>query len=230
MSERSPAGSSSEPSAGIVRRAQELPKIAAALAVLGGTTAIAAGSVPAWEERVFERVNALPEPLAVALWAPMQLGSLFGPAIVGIGAWVTWRRWRPAVGAAVCGVVAWQLAKVVKNAVERGRPTTELEQFLARIGTPTDGLGFVSGHSAVAFALAGVLSPYLTRPWRWTAYGIAALVAVARIHIAAHLPLDTVGGAALGLAVAWAYHAAVGIPGDTPGVAPAGVRHPPPIA
>ena len=224
MSETAAEAPSSEPSVGIVRRAQELPKFATALAVLGGTTAVAAGSVPVWEEQLFERINALPEPLAVALWAPMQLGSLFGPAVVGIGAWMAWRRWRPAVGAAVCGVVAWQLAKVVKNAVERGRPTTELEQFLARIGTPTDGLGFVSGHSAVAFALAGVLSPYLTRPWRWTAYGIAALVAVARIHIAAHLPLDTVGGAALGLAVAWTYHAAVGIPAGAPGVGGSGVR------
>lgn len=199
-----------------VRRAVEVPKALAAAAVLVLTTAVARGGVPEWEADAFRAVNGLSGWLAPVLWAPMQLGSLFGPAVVALGSWLAWRRWRPTVGAVVVGVVAWQLAKVVKDEVGRGRPTDELPDHLVRWGTPTDGLGFVSGHSAVAFALATVLSPYLERPWRWTAYGLAVLVALSRIHLAAHFPLDTVGGAALGCLLGWCYHLAVGVPEDAP--------------
>jgi undecaprenyl-diphosphatase len=207
-----------------VRRAVEAPKAIAAAVVLALTTWVALDGVPEWEADVFASFNSLSGWLEPVLWAPMQLGSLFGPAIVAIGSWVAWRRWRPAVGAVVVGVVAWQLAKIVKDEVVRGRPINVLDDYVERWGTPTDGLGFVSGHSAVAFALATVLSPYLRRPWRWVAYGIAALVAIARIHVAAHFPLDTVGGAALGCLLGWCYHLAVGVPDDVPGITERRVR------
>ncbi len=204
----------------LVRRREEVPKFVAALAVLGGTTAVALRGVPGWEEQVFEAVNGLPDALEPVLWAPMQLGSLFGPALVAGGTWLAWRRrpgwWRPTAGSVVVGLVAWQLAKVVKDTVERGRPGDVLEEIVRRAGTPADGLGFVSGHSAVAFGLAAVLSPYLGRRGRWAAYGLAALVGFARVHVGAHLPLDTVGGAALGVTLALVWHLAVGIPDNAP--------------
>jgi membrane-associated phospholipid phosphatase len=199
-----------------VRRAIEVPKALAAAAVLALTTWIALDGVPTWEADLFGAGNQLTGWLEPVLWAPMQLGSLFGPAVVAIGSWVAWRRWRPTVGAIVVGLVAWQLAKIVKDEVSRGRPIDVMPEYVERWGTPTDGLGFVSGHSTVAFALATVLSPYLERPWRWAAYGVAGLVALSRIHVAAHFPLDTVGGAALGCLLGWLYHLVVGVPDDAP--------------
>ena len=207
-----------------VRRAVEVPKVLGAAAVLAVTTVVALDGVPAWESDLFGAFNRLSDVLEPVLWAPMQLGSLFGPVIVAIGSWLAWRRWRPTVGAIVVGLVAWQLAKLVKDEVSRGRPMNVLDDYVERWGTPTDGLGFVSGHSAVAFALATVLSPYLRRPWRWTAYGVAAVVAIARIHVAAHFPLDTIGGAALGCLLGWCYHLAVGVPDDVPGFTERRVR------
>lgn len=201
-----------------VRRAVEVPKAIAAAAVLAVTTWVALDGVPEWESDLFGSFNRLSGWLEPVLWAPMQMGSLFGPAVVAIASWFAWRRWRPTVGAVVVGVVAWQLAKIVKDEVVRGRPVNVLSDYVERWGTPSDGLGFVSGHSAVAFALATVLSPYLRRPWRWAAYGVAAVVAIARIHVAAHFPLDTVGGAALGCLLGWLYHLAVGVPDDVPGI------------
>lgn len=201
-----------------VRRAVEVPKAIAAAAVLAVTTWVALDGVPDWEADLFASFNRLSSWLEPVLWAPMQMGSLFGPAVVAIASWFAWRRWCPTVGAVVVGVVAWQLAKIVKDEVVRGRPVNVLSDYVERWGTPTDGLGFVSGHSAVAFALATVLSPYLRRPWRWAAYGVAAVVAIARIHVAAHFPLDTVGGAALGCLLGWLYHLAVGVPDDVPGI------------
>lgn len=210
----------SSPTHQLVRRREEVPKFVASLVVLGGTAYVASRGVPGWEEQVFEAFNRLPDALEPVLWAPMQLGSLFGPAMVAAGSFAAWRNrpgwWRPSAGSLVVGVVAWQLAKAVKAAVERGRPGDVLDEIVRRAGTPADGLGFVSGHTAVAFALAAVLSPYLNRRGRWAAYGLAALVGFARIHVGAHLPLDTVGGAALGVTLALVWHLAVGIPDDAP--------------
>jgi glycosyltransferase 2 family protein len=43
-------------------------------------------------------------------------------------------------------------------------------------------------------------------------YGLAGVVGVARIHVGAHLPLDVLGGAALGSLMGWTWNLAVGVP------------------
>lgn len=180
--------------------------------MLVATTAIAARGVPQWEKDTFGILNSGPDGPELILWLPMQAGSLFGPVVFGALAWRGWRRWRPAVGCVAVGVSAWQLAKVVKSEVDRGRPFQLIERFAARTGTPMEGLGFVSGHSAVAFSLAAVASPYLGRAGRRFAYSLAVLVGLARIQVSAHLPLDVVGGAALGYGTAQIWNLVVGVP------------------
>jgi membrane-associated phospholipid phosphatase len=200
------------------RSGRRIGRLGVAAGVLAGTTAIAAGGVPRWESDLFERVNELPHRLEPVLWAPMQLGSLVAPVVVAGGSWAAFRRWRPAVGSLVCGVSAWQTAKVIKEAIGRGRPKDAVAKVVTRQGTPTDGLGFVSGHTAVAAAVAVVLSPYLPRPARLAVGAVPVVVAVARIHVAAHLPLDTVGGAALGIVIGDVFNLVVGVPHeDRPG-------------
>jgi glycosyltransferase 2 family protein len=63
----------------------------------------------------------------------------------------------------------------------------------------TTGLGFVSGHSAVAFALATTLAPELPRGARIAPLALAAVVAGGRVYAGAHLPLDVVGGIGMGV-------------------------------
>ncbi|MEE8330700.1 MAG: phosphatase PAP2 family protein, partial [Acidimicrobiia bacterium] len=94
----------------------------------------------------------------------------------------------------------WVLGKVVKEVVERGRP----QEFLANVNfrPEWEGLGFVSGHAAVAFAMAAMLSPYLSRPWKAVVWALAVATGIFRMYTAAHLPLDVTGGAGLGIAVA----------------------------
>ncbi len=186
--------------------------VGAGAVVLAGATAVALGDLPDWERRTFSALNGGPDWLEPMLWTPMQLGSLFGPFVVAGAAWWRFRDWRPTAGAVVAGVGAWEAAKLVKDQVNRGRPTTLMAEFAQRTGTPSDGLGFVSGHSAVAFALAAVVSPYLGRKGRAAAYAVATTVGFARVHVSAHLPLDVVGGAALGYTIGWGWHLAVGIP------------------
>lgn len=195
-----------------VRHRADALRMLAALSVLGLVTRIAAADLTEVETRTFEAINELDDLLEPLVWLPMQLGSLFGPIVVAVGTWFAWRQWRPTVGALLVGVLAWQAAKLVKQLVDRGRPMDELGQIVTRSGTPTDGLGFVSGHSAVAFALATVVAPWLSSTGRVIAYGLAVVVALARIHVGAHLPLDTIGGAALGMAFGFTYRLVVGTP------------------
>jgi membrane-associated phospholipid phosphatase len=68
-------------------------------------------------------------------------------------------------------------------------------------GAAAHGRGFVSGHAAVVTALLAVAWPALGRRGRIVASALVAAVCLARVHVGAHLPLDVVGGAALGLAV-----------------------------
>jgi undecaprenyl-diphosphatase len=184
----------------------------AAGAMFGSTAAAAAAGVSGLERRLFEDLYRLPAWLDGVLWAPMQLGNAFAPLAVGAGAWLVWRQWRPAAGSAAVGVGAWWLAKGVKAAVDRGRPAAELPWLDLRASAPVDGLGFVSGHATVAFALVTILRPYYSLSWRIGAYTLAAFVAFARVHLGAHLLLDVMGGGALGVLLGSAWHVAVGSP------------------
>jgi undecaprenyl-diphosphatase len=130
----------------------------------------------------------------------MQLGSLWGPVAVGAAVWRYRGDRRSALGVLAAGLLAWQLAKVVKNRVGRGRPWAELDEIVHRGGTPYEGLGYVSGHTAVGAAIATYLGPQLSLRGRALAWVCVALIAFGRIHVSAHLPLDLVGGVALGMA------------------------------
>ena len=69
-------------------------------------------------------------------------------------------------------------------------------------GAEAHGRGFVSGHAATLTALAAVAWPWLGRRGRIAVAVLVVVVCLARVYVGAHLPLDVVGGAALGLAVA----------------------------
>jgi glycosyltransferase 2 family protein len=109
------------------------------------------------------------------------------------------RRLRLAAYAALAGGTIYLVAKLVKVFVQRGRPQTLLDNVFI-LDVPDRGLGYVSGHSAVAVSLATVASPFLGRRARRVAWTLAGLVCVARIYVGSHLPFDVVGGAALGWA------------------------------
>ena len=192
-------------------RGANAAKAALAAAVLGGTTYVATTGVPAWEQEVFTWLHDMPRAVDYALWLPMQAGSAWAPPVAALIGWRLTRSWRPTVGALAAGWGGWWLAKAVKAQVERGRPSAELPDEVVRNTAVTEGLGFVSGHSTVAFACAAVLSPYLPRRWRVAGYALATTVSLSRVVVGAHLPLDVVGGAALGLTLAYAWHAAVGV-------------------
>lgn len=174
-------------------------------AVLGGA-AVLCGSwvvvsfqatVPRWEERVFRRINDLPDVVWPVAWVPMQLGSVAGSlAVVAVAAAVTHDR-RLTLAVFGASQAAWWTGKAVKVLAARGRPSALLSEV--RLREAARGLGYVSGHAAVAFALASVVAPSVPRRWRPAAFATAAVVGTSRVYAGAHLPIDVIGGAGLGV-------------------------------
>jgi membrane-associated phospholipid phosphatase len=176
----------------------------AGLAVLGGTLLpIERDRVGRREQRTFHVLNGLPDQLYGPAWPVMQLGALAAaPATAAVAAAAGNRP----LAARLCtvGTGAWVLAKVVKRVVRRGRPVSLLTGVRTR-GQEASGLGYLSGHAAVATALTAAAFPHLGTRGRRVTLGLAAVVGLSRIYVGAHLPLDVAGGAALGLLVdgAW---------------------------
>ena len=154
--------------------------------------------VPDWEADVFEAINDQPDWLRWPLWFPMQFGNFWMCAAGAIGVYAATRRLRPALATAAAVALAWGGAKVVKNVVERGRPAELLGDVEVR-ESGIHGQGYVSGHAAVAFAVATVVATVVPRGWRWAPFAVASGVALTRVYYGAHLPLDVVGGAGLGV-------------------------------
>jgi membrane-associated phospholipid phosphatase len=169
--------------------------IAALLATAG---AVRRDRVGPWEARAFLAVNGLPDALYPPAWIVMQAGA-FGA--VPAAAATAWRAGDGELAARLLlgGTSAWALSKVVKQVVRRPRPTALLPGARGR-GREAAGLGYLSGHAAVAVALGVAALPRLGPAARALTLTAMPLVGLTRVYVGAHLPLDIAGGAALGLA------------------------------
>jgi undecaprenyl-diphosphatase len=184
----------------VVRRPADLvlALVGALLLVLASLPVDAARLSPA-EGEVFPVLNAHTVLPFWAVWALMQLGNLLVVPAAAAAAAVL-RQWRLAAGLLLAGLGTYLGAKVVKGIVVRGRPDDLIADVVIR-GAPAAGRGFPSGHAAVVVALVTVAWPWLGPRGRVICAALAAIVCLARVYVGAHLPLDVVAGAALGLAV-----------------------------
>lgn len=161
--------------------------------------------VPPREERLFRRINDTPDWIGPLIWPVMQMGSLAAVFVAAGGEYRRSGRDR-AVGVAAAGTAVWGGIKLVKPLVGRGRPSDHLAEVRVR-GMAPGGLGYPSGHAAVSMALALLASR--TAGERGVALAAAGSTGLARMYVGAHLPLDVVGGAALGWLVGSVSRAAI---------------------
>jgi membrane-associated phospholipid phosphatase len=174
-------------------------RVAAAGLVVTAVTLLLVRTPPAgWEAPVGRAVHDLPTFLTTPLEVVMQLGARAAIPVVAV-VLVLLHRVRIAVAALAGAWLAWAAAVLLKDAVDRDRPTVEL---LGRsVRTVVEGPGYPSSHAAIAAALATVVVLGLRlRPAPAAAVITgAALTALARVHLGAHWPLDVLGGAAVGV-------------------------------
>ena len=166
------------------------------------------------EARLFHAINDLPGFLNPVLWVVMQFGNLVAIPVALVLALI-FRHWRLALSFGIGGIAKLGMARLVKEIVVRYRPAQILERLELR-DAPTAGQAFVSGHATIAVLLATLIHPYTTARWqRVTIWTLAVLTCFGRMYAGAHLPLDVIGGAGLGVAIGAVIHLIIGTP-DAP--------------
>jgi membrane-associated phospholipid phosphatase len=181
-----------------------------ALVALCGWAA-SSGTVGEFERRVFELVNDRPEAWRGPLWGFQLLGVLMTPLVVAAVA-LALRKWRLALALVLLVPIKLLVEKdVLKELVHRERPGTTVPGAVLR-DVPTAGDSFPSGHAIIAFGIAVLLLHYLSRRWQVLVVVLAVLNSLARVYLGAHAPLDVVGGAAAGVAIAALLNLVVGVP------------------
>ncbi|MGY1663684.1 hypothetical protein ACI78Q_20840, partial [Geodermatophilus sp. SYSU D00705] len=144
----------------VQRHSGDLVRVVLGFAVLGlGLLIAQRGRLPVFERNLFQVVNDLPPEIFPVVWAVMQLGNVVAVPVLAAIAALT-RRVRMARDMLISGVLAYLAADLVKSVVQRERPSGfPLDAHFPE--GPVGGLGFVSGHSAVAAALATAVVPYV---------------------------------------------------------------------
>jgi undecaprenyl-diphosphatase len=152
-------------------------------------------------EQWVQRTNwgPLTRPMELTNWIAGRTQTVLGVATVLLMV-VSYPRAGVLMALAAAGSV---FEKVLKLAVERGRPTTDLVQVIENV----PGHGYPSGHAVfftwLAFMVAVVLTQRLPRPWQvvlWVAAGLLVFTAcLGRVWGGTHWPTDVVGGFLLSL-------------------------------
>lgn len=104
------------------------------------------------------------------------------------------------IHALIAGGVAWTLTLAIKNIFPTLRPYMVNGLATGVLFTPTDG-AFPSAHTAMAFSLAVTIFIHDGKVG-WAYLFGALLIGVARVVANVHYPIDILGGAMVGTAVA----------------------------
>lgn len=159
------------------------------------------------ERRVFQFVNGWPDWLYVPFWLPMQMGNLV--VGTGVGLVIAWSLGAYEVAFAVVAAMVLKLVaeRVVRRQLApylavRQRPgTSEPGARLRGADVPHQGMSFPSGHVILVAAVSTVLTGHLDAGVALIPFAVAALVAVGRVFVGAHNPLDVTAGMGAGLLV-----------------------------
>jgi undecaprenyl-diphosphatase len=151
------------------------------------------------DRALVEAAPAFEQPWLTAVFVVLSAWWVKGPLLACLGLCSDlWRRRLPVAFAAAAAAIgaASLVTDVLKQAFGRARPPVAdpgLGSLVSIPGNPS----FPSGHSATAFAAAtavAILCPRLRLP----VLAIAAAVALSRVYLRVHFPLDVIAGGLIG--------------------------------
>ena len=176
------------------------------LVIVSASVAVARRpTISAAEKRVFHALNGLPDGLLPLLWLPMQLGNLVVGTVAGWVVAVVDGDLTIAIGVTLAAVLKLVIERIVRHEVAdemavRQRPGTSQEGAVLRGGdVPAAGPSFPSGHVILVAAVGTVVAPAVPSVWWWVPALAIALVALGRVYVGAHNPLDVTAGLGAGL-------------------------------
>ena len=125
------------------------------------------------------------------LWAALAIGLLAFGGSVG--------RKYVLIGFSITAVNIL-VFRTIKSLTSRDRPPFSVMKLRSKM---VEGYSFPSGHATTSFGMAWVVSNcYLYTAVQVTVYLVAATIAFSRVYLREHYPLDVLGGAILGSAIA----------------------------
>jgi undecaprenyl-diphosphatase len=130
----------------------------------------------------------------------------FTYVLLGLSLWVLWKERKAGVVFLVFVILTLSItdlisSDILKDWVGRVRPCHVLTGVHKLAGCNTS-YSFPSSHAVNIFAAAFFLAP-LSKRLALVVYAIAALVGYSRVYIGIHYPTDVIGGASIGLLIAW---------------------------
>ena len=175
------------------------------LAVLAVASAIAnKRTFDGLEYSIFNLIYSLPDFLNPLFLTITQFGSAWWVVILTLVTWAQKIKGLPHK-ILINGAITYFAAEYLKDTVGRARPEHFYPTIVPREGFDF-GSGFPSGHTAMATVLALTIMPYLPKKYLWIVPVWIGGVAVSRIYLGVHAPLDVVGGFALGVLIASLQH------------------------
>lgn len=169
--------------------------VIAAIALFALSTFLATqAEIFAWEESLFLSIYNWPDLLRPIFIFVTWFGSIqvFGLFLLFF---IFLKKFNIAVRFTMVSAMTYFLAGVGKSLWGRTRPD-ELLGVVAR--DFSYGPGYPSGHTALAVAMAFVAGHYLPKKYQWLPVVWIAGVALSRVYLGVHAPLDIVGGFAIG--------------------------------
>src|SRR3989344_3098175 len=170
-------------------------------AFIFGVTAVVAhsGVMTGWEIQFFSAIYTWPIWLLPIMLVITMTGSSW--MVASLTTYLLYKkRLSLALQVLLVGMSTYVAAEIAKQIVARPRPFLLLNSVHGREPHIT-GQGFPSGHTAVVAAIAFLLYQFLPRDRRNLVFAWVGLVALSRIYLGVHAPLDVIGGAALGVVV-----------------------------
>ena len=152
-----------------------------------------------FDQSLIQAAPLFEHPVLTAVFVVLSAWWVKGPLLVGMGLSSDLRVRRPPIAAAAATVAmlsASLAAHGLKELFDRARPPVadpDLGALAAIPGNPS----FPSGHAATAFGAATVIALVCPKLRFW-ALGLADAVALSRVYLRVHYPLDVFAGALIG--------------------------------